>query len=138
MATRHVVDIQVQSFFRHAPLEVDRKEPIVAPADHVDRNLWPRIETAGLAENDFRLGALMSLSFLDDLGRNVVQEIRGIVKLRAVAAPLRRRLPLGDGPVLSHHSPAVSPETGIMALTNTSMPTSTRSHTIAAVNAPSD
>src|SRR5918999_5039790 len=96
MAARHLVNAQVQSFFRHAPLELDRKEPIVTSGDHMDRNLWPRREAAGLTEHDVRLGALVPPSFLDDLGRNVVQEVCADVELRAVTAALRRRFPICD------------------------------------------
>jgi hypothetical protein len=88
VATRQLVDGLVQSFARDAPLEVDRKEPIVAPRDHVYRNLGPRFETAGLGEHDLGLGTLMPFALLNDLGRHVVQEVRGEVELRAVAAAL--------------------------------------------------
>ena len=44
----------------------------------------------------------------------------------------------GCQPVFSHHSPGVSPGTGIIALTSTSMRTGTRAQAIAAVKPPID
>ena len=88
VAARELVDVLVKSFPRDAPLEVDRKEPIIAAGDNMDRILGPRFETAGLAEHNVGLGALVSLALLDDLGRNVVQEVRGEVEVRAIAATL--------------------------------------------------
>jgi len=69
VATCQLVHRQVQSFLGDATLEVDRKEPIVASRDHVDRNRGPRIEAAAVAEDNVRLGALVCLAVLDDLGR---------------------------------------------------------------------
>ena len=67
MATRKLVDVHVQPFARDAPLEVDRKESIVASGDCVDRNVGPRFESTGLAEVDVGLGALLRFTLLDDL-----------------------------------------------------------------------
>jgi hypothetical protein len=85
MATRKLVDGHVQSFPCDAPLEVDRKESIVAPCDHVDRNLGPRFEPAGLAEYDVGLGALVRFALPDNPGRNVMQEVRDEIEVRAEA-----------------------------------------------------
>jgi hypothetical protein len=77
MATRKLVDADVQSFLCDATLELDRKEPIVASGDHMDRDRRPGLESAGLAEHDVGLGALVRFSSFHDVMRNVVQEVRG-------------------------------------------------------------
>jgi hypothetical protein len=43
----------------------------------MDRDCGPRLESAGLAEHDIGLGALVGLALFDDLGRKVVQLDRG-------------------------------------------------------------
>src|SRR5262245_52826705 len=96
MATRQFVDTQVQPFTRDAPLEFDRKEPIVAPSDNADRNLGPCFEAAGFTKSDVGLGALVRLALLDDLGWDVMQEVHGEIKIGAVSAALRSRLPRRD------------------------------------------
>jgi hypothetical protein len=70
VATRQFLDGYLQACLRHPTLEVDRKEPIVASRDHVDRNVGPGFESARLAEHDVGLGALVRLALLDELGRN--------------------------------------------------------------------
>lgn len=70
---------------------------------------------------DLGLGPLERCALLDRLGREVVEEVGGEVEVGAVATVLRGRDRAAIDPVLSHHSPAVSPGTGIIALTNTSM-----------------
>src|SRR5262245_8192112 len=96
MATRHLVNIYVQSFACDPPLEFDRKEPIVAAGYHADRNLWPCFKAAGLTKNDVGLGALVRLALLDDRGWHVMQKVRGEIKNGAVPAALRSRLPRRD------------------------------------------
>src|SRR5262245_17494773 len=97
-----LVDADLQALLCDATLELDRKEPILAPGNDVDRHCGPRLESAGLAEPDIRLGAILPLALLEDLGRNVVQEVRREVEVRAVTTALRRRpsrfLPPGVGP----------------------------------------
>jgi hypothetical protein len=138
MATRKLVDGHVHSFPCDAPLEVDRKESIVAPCDHVDRNLGPRFEPAGLAEYDVGLGALVRFALPDNPGRNVMQEVRDEIEVRAEAVAACGRC------ACCRRSGAVSPlasrlaGTGIIALTNTKMRTRTRVHTSGAVKPPSD
>jgi hypothetical protein len=68
MATRQLLDGCVQACLRHGPLEVEREKPIVASSDHVDRNVGPGGESAGLAENDLGLGPLVRLALSDRLG----------------------------------------------------------------------
>lgn len=129
MATRELLDGHAQALLRHPALEVEREEPIVASGDHVDRNVGPGFESAGLAEHDLGLGPLERCALLDRLGREVVEEVGGEVEVGAVATVLRGRDRAAIDPVLSHHSPAVSPGTGIIALTNTSMRTGARAQT---------
>jgi hypothetical protein len=63
-----------------------------------------------------------------------------VTRSKFVLKPSRRAAAVRAAvdPVLSHHSPAVSPGTGIIALTNTKMRTRTRVHTSGAVKPPSD
>jgi hypothetical protein len=96
VAAGQLVDLGVQSLLRHPTLEVDRKEAIVASGDHVDRNLGPGFESARLTEHDVGLGALVRLALLDDLGRDVVEEVRGEVEVSAVATPVCGRYPRCD------------------------------------------
>src|SRR5262245_44523874 len=93
MATCKLVDGHVQSFLRDAPLGVDWKKSVVAGGDDVGRNLGPRVESTGLAEDDVGLGPLVRVSLLEDLGRNVVPEIRGDVEVRAIPAMVCSRRP---------------------------------------------
>src|SRR5262245_59360377 len=88
MAPRQFLDSDIQPFARDPPLEFDRKKPIVAPGDHAGRNLGPCFKTAGLTKNDVGLGTLVRLALLDDLGRDVMQEVCGKVEFRSVATPL--------------------------------------------------
>ena len=80
----------------------------------------------------------MRFALLDHIGRNVVEEICDEVEVGAVAAAVSRLRPCSAAPVLSPHSPGVSPGAGIIALTKTSMRTGTRSQTSGAVKPPSD
>jgi hypothetical protein len=93
MSAWQFVDGYLQSFSRDAPLEIDRKESIVAAGDHVDWNVGPSVEAARLAEHDIGLRALVCLALLDDVGRNVVEKVGGEVEIRAVAPALRSRCP---------------------------------------------
>src|SRR5262249_31917158 len=98
MATRQFVDSYIQPFTHKAPLEFDRKEPIVTPGDHVDWNLWPCFKPAWLTKDDVGFWALMRLALLNNLGRNVMQEVRGEIKMGAVAAAVRSRCSRLDCP----------------------------------------
>jgi hypothetical protein len=64
MATWKLADGDLEALLCHATLELDRKEAIVASGDHMDRYRRPRLESAGLAEHDIGLGALLRLAFL--------------------------------------------------------------------------
>jgi hypothetical protein len=110
-------------------LEVEREEPIVASGDHVDRNIGPGFESAGLAEHDLGLGPLARRALPDRLGREVVEEVGGEVEVSAVATALCGRDPGCDRSRVVPPLPAVSPGTGIIALTNTSMRTGARAQT---------
>jgi putative ABC transport system permease protein len=72
MATWNVVDADVKPFLCDSTLELDRKEPIVASGDHVDRDCRPRLESAGLAEDHVGFGPLPRFSLLHDLWWKVV------------------------------------------------------------------
>jgi hypothetical protein len=87
VAGKHV-DWDVEAFPCDATLELDRKEPVVASGDHVDRDRGPGPESAGLAERDLGLGALLRLASFHDLRRKVVQEVGGEIKACAVATPV--------------------------------------------------
>jgi hypothetical protein len=72
MATKDDVNGDVEPLLGDATLELDRKEPIVASGDHVDRNWRPHLESALLTEHNIGLGALVRLASLDDPGRKVM------------------------------------------------------------------
>ena len=92
MAACKLVDGDLQSLPCDATLKLDRKEPIVASGDHMDRDRGPRRESAGLAEHDVGLGALPRLASLDDLGRKIMQEVGSEIEVRvATNASLTRR-----------------------------------------------
>jgi hypothetical protein len=96
VAAGQLLDLDLQSLLRDPTLELDRKEPIVASRDHVDGNLGPGFESARLSEHDVGLGALVRLALLDELGRHVVQEVRGEVEVAAVATLVCGRCPRRD------------------------------------------
>jgi len=111
MATWDVVHSDLESILRHAPLEVDREESIVASADDVNGDGGPGLESAGLAEHDVRLWALACLAPRDDLGWNVMQEVGVEIEVRAVAAASQPPLALSPSrccpttPQPSHREP---------------------------------
>jgi hypothetical protein len=84
------------TLLRDPTLELDRKEPIVASGDHMGRNLGPGFESARLTEHDVGLRALVRLALLDDVGRDVVQEVRREVEVGAVATLVCGRYPRRD------------------------------------------
>src|SRR5215831_886651 len=104
MAPWKLVDDDGQPLLCDATLELDRKEPIVASGDHVDRDRRPRLESAGLAEHDVGLAALQRLALSHDLGWKIVQEVGGEIEVQAVTTAVRRGcprfLPPGVGPPL--------------------------------------
>src|SRR5262249_49720615 len=106
MATRQFVDSYIQPFTHKAPLEFDRKEPIVTPGDHVDWNLWPCFKPAWLTKDDVGFWALMRLALLNNLGRNVMQEVRGEIKNGCCS----RR---GAQPLFAPRLPPYRPTTGL-------------------------
>jgi hypothetical protein len=59
MTTRHFVDRLLKPRLRDAPLEVDWKEAIVTSGNHVYWNRGPRLESAGLSEDDIGFRALV-------------------------------------------------------------------------------
>jgi hypothetical protein len=85
MAARQLYGGRLQPFACHATLKVDGEESVVTSADHVDGDLGPGVESARLAEDNIRLVTLAGLALLDDLGRDVVQEVGGEVEGWAVA-----------------------------------------------------
>jgi hypothetical protein len=93
MATWKLVDGDLDALPCDATLELDRKEPIVASANHMDGYRGPRLKSAGLAEHDIGLGALLRFSSFHDLRRKVVQEVGGEIKARAVATAVGRGYP---------------------------------------------
>jgi uncharacterized protein (DUF1697 family) len=126
VATRKLVDLDLEALLCNATLELDRKEAIVASGDHVDRDRGPCLEIAALAEHDVGFGALLPHALFDDLRRNVVEEVRGEIEGRAVSAIACRRYPRflpsgvrppltrplaghGDHGVDEHHHPYPSP-----------------------------
>ncbi len=98
MAAGQLVDLDLQSLLRDPTLELDRKETIVASGDRVGGNLGPGFESAPLSEHDVGLGALVRLALLDDVGRDVVQEVRREVEVGAVATLVCGRDPRRDRP----------------------------------------
>jgi hypothetical protein len=56
MAAWKLVDADLQPLLCDATLELDRKEPILASRDHLDRDRGPHLESAGLAEHDIASG----------------------------------------------------------------------------------
>src|SRR5262245_13581532 len=72
VAAGKLVDADPQPFLRDATLELDRKEPVVASGDSVDRDDRPPFESAGLAEDDVGFGPHPPFSLLHDLWWNVV------------------------------------------------------------------
>jgi hypothetical protein len=90
MAAWKLVDGEMQSLSCDATLELDREEAIVASGDHVDPDRGPRLESAGLAEDDVSLGALARLALFHDLRWEVVEEVGGEIEARAVATAVRR------------------------------------------------
>lgn len=61
------------------------------------RNFFrPGIETTRLGEHNLRFGPLVSFAFRDNRFWNIVQKIRRLVELRAIAAVTRSRRPSGD------------------------------------------
>jgi hypothetical protein len=89
MATWKLVHADLQPFLGDAALELERKDPIVAPGAGVHRDRRPRLESAGLAEHDVGLRALLRFSFRHDVSRKVVQEVGGELEVRAITAAVR-------------------------------------------------
>src|SRR5262245_49327283 len=109
MAAWKLVEGEMQSLLRDATLELEREEAVVASGDHVDRDRWPRLEFAGLAEGDVGLGAVPRFSLFHDLAWEVVEEVGGEIEARGVATAVRggdaRLLPAGVGPPLPRRLP---------------------------------
>jgi hypothetical protein len=85
MSTCYFVDSNPQSFSGDASLEIDRKESIIATSYHMDWDIGPAIERAGLAKHDVGLRALLRLALFDDFRGDIVKKVRREVESRAVA-----------------------------------------------------
>src|SRR5215471_5961106 len=101
MPACNVVNGRMQTLHSNAPLEVDREEPVIPTGDHVNGNIGPSFEPAGLAEHRVRLRSFISFALLDNRWRHVVQEVGGHVELRAITPALRGRLSCGRRPGVS-------------------------------------
>jgi hypothetical protein len=79
------VDGLAEPLVCHACLKVAQKEPIVFTNHHVNRNVGPLLEVRGLAEGDPGFPAFVRGSFFGDILWHIMEEIRGEIKLDAVA-----------------------------------------------------
>src|SRR3954469_9660667 len=95
VTARDLVDVSPQPFPRHAPLEVDREEPVVATGEDLDRDVRPPLERAGLAERGARR-APPGGHAVPDRRRDVVQEVPLFFEARAVPQGRVGRLPRLD------------------------------------------
>jgi hypothetical protein len=120
MAAVDFLDFSVQALAGDACLEVLREESVVLAGQHLDRDVRPGLEAALFGEDDLCFRTLVMLAFAHDVSRHIVQKVRGQIEFGAVAMA------------------AVSPGSGIIALTKTSMLTACRAQTSGAVKPPSD
>ena len=130
-----------EPFARDARLKGGREEPIVFTGHDVNRDLRASLGTSPAHRRQFGLVPLVRVRLLGDasLARRGGSRCRG--RTRAVYPPsFAAASRASSHPVWSHHSPAVSPGSGSIAFTKTSLriDVGARAHTSAAVNAPID
>ena len=87
-----------QPLLCHAPLKLDWKQTVITARNHAYRNIRPGLKTARVAEYRIGLLALMRFALLDDIGRNVVEEIGGEIEVDTVPAAVSCLRPCSCSP----------------------------------------
>src|SRR5688572_23226107 len=89
MATREDVNSEAEALGGEAPLELQRKEPVVCPGHDPCRHVRPRVERPRVGEWPIRLPWLAAPErFSDDLLGEVVEELGHHVELVAQESPV--------------------------------------------------